>query len=77
MLVAIRYLYYIPQFNLTPLMLAAYNGHSMLVELLLAKEADPNLRDDVSHFSLHGHSASLRVMMRVSRRSVLCRHLLA
>ena len=43
---------YVPQFNLTPLMLAAYNGHCMLVELLLAKEADPSLIDDVSHFSL-------------------------
>ena len=40
---------YLTQVNATPLMLAAYNGHSSIVELLLSKGADPNLRDNVSH----------------------------
>ena len=37
------------QFNYTPLMLAAWQGHSSIVELLLSKGADPNLRNNVSH----------------------------
>ena len=40
------------QFNLTPLMMAARWGHSSVVELLLSKGADPNLRDKVSHLIL-------------------------
>ena len=35
--------------NMTPLMCAARMGHSSVVELLLSKGADPNLRDIVSH----------------------------
>ena len=33
---------------MTPLMWAAYKGHGSIVELLLSKGADPNLRDNVS-----------------------------
>ena len=40
---------YLTQFNMTPLMCAAYNGHGSIVELLLSKGADPNLRNNVSH----------------------------
>ena len=38
------------QFKLTPLMCAAYGGHDSVVELLLSRGADPNLRNNVSHF---------------------------
>ena len=38
------------QFNMTPLMSAAMDGHDSVVELLLSRGADPNLRDNVSHF---------------------------
>ena len=37
------------QLNMTPLMCAAMKRHSSVVELLLSKGADPNLRDIVSH----------------------------
>ena len=40
---------YLTQFNVTPLMGASKNGHSSIVELLLSKGADPNLRNNVSH----------------------------
>ena len=40
---------YLTQFNMTPLMCAAKKGHSSIVELLLSKGADPNLRNNVSH----------------------------
>ena len=37
------------QFNMTPLMSAAYKGHSSIVELLLSEGADSNLRNNVRH----------------------------
>ena len=40
---------YLTQLNMTPLMCAAHEGHSSIVELLLSKGADPNLRNIVSH----------------------------
>ena len=40
---------YLTQSNMTHLMCAAEKGHSSIVELLLSKGADPNLRDNVSH----------------------------
>jgi len=41
------------RFNLTPLLLAAANGHLSVVEYLINQKADINAKDDIGNTHLH------------------------
>jgi ankyrin repeat protein len=41
------------RYGRTPLMLAAQNGHTTIVELLLKNGADPNIQSDIGNTPLH------------------------
>jgi ankyrin repeat protein len=55
-------------FGETPLLLAAFQGHIDVVELLLAKNADVNARDNSGmtplHYALANHHDALADLLR-------------
>ena len=61
----------------TALFFAAANGHLEIVELLLEKEADPNIANAQGNTSLHwacvnGHTAVVEKLLGVGAKTAVC-----